>query len=193
MMLRQLRPAVVSVAVFTAICGLLYPLLVTGLGQLAFDHEADGSEIVLDGEVVGSELIAQPFAGDEWFQPRPSAVDYDASASGGSNLGPINPDLLATFAERADRYRERNALPDDAAVPVDAVTASGSGLDPHISPRNARLQAPRVAAVRGLDLAVVLDLVEEHTEGRTLGVLGETRVNVVELNVELEQMARLRP
>lgn len=181
-MLRQLRPALVVLALFTVVTGVLYPLAVTGIAQAAFGHAADGSEIVVEGEVVGSELLAQPFEDDEWFQPRPSAAGHSARASSGSNLGPTNPDLLAEIAARTDVYRERNDLEPGTAVPVDAVTASGSGLDPHISVRNARLQAPRVAQVRGLDQDIVLGLVEDHIERRTLGVLGEARVNVVLLN-----------
>lgn len=189
-MLRQLRPALFALALLTVLTGLAYPLAVTGIAQVAFDGRADGSELILDGQVVGSSLIAQPFDGDEWFHPRPSAVDHDASSSGGANLGPTNPDLLAAIAQRAARYRQDNDLPAGSPVPVDAVTASGSGLDPHISERNARLQAPRVAAARRLAVARVLALVERHTEARTFGILGETRVNVVDLNAELERLAR---
>lgn len=185
-MLRQLRPAVVVLAVFTVVTGLAYPLLVTGIAQVAFADAADGSEIVVDGEVVGSELVAQPFEGEEWFQPRPSAAGYSGLASSGSNLGPTNPDLLAEITARTEAYRERNDLDAGTPIPVDAVTASGSGLDPHISMRNAQLQAPRVADVRGLSTDVVLDLVEDHTEPRTFGVLGEPRVNVVALNAALD-------
>lgn len=184
-MLRQLRPALVALALFTVLTGVAYPLLVTGIAQVAFGRQADGSHLVVDGEVRGSELIAQPFEGDEWFQPRPSAVDHSAAGSGGSNLGPTNPDLLAAIDERARTYRERNGLGEDAPVPIDAVTASGSGLDPHISPRNARLQATRVAAVRDVPVEDVLALVERHTEGRSAAVLGEPRVNVVTLNAGL--------
>lgn len=184
-MLRQLRPALVALALFTVVCGIAYPLAVTGVAQAVFGHEANGSPIRVDGEVRGSELIAQPFDGDDWFQPRPSAVDYTADNSGGSNLGPSKPELLATIAERADSYRERNGLAADAMVPVDAVTASASGLDPDISPRNARLQAPRVAAARDLALDDVLELIEQHTQQRTVAVLGEPRVNVVTLNLGL--------
>jgi len=189
-MLRQIRPAVVVLALMTVLTGLAYPLLVTAVGQIAFSGEADGSEITVDGRVVGSSLIAQPFEGEEWFQPRPSAVDHNAAGSGGANLGPTNEDLLATIADRAADYRSRNGLADGVAVPVDAVTASGSGLDPHISIRNARLQAPRVADARGLTVDAVLELVDANTESRTLGMLGEPRVNVVELNAELAGLAR---
>lgn len=181
-MLRQLRPALVALALFTVLTGVAYPLALTGVARALFEHQADGSPIHLDGEIRGSELIAQPFDGDEWFHPRPSAVGYSADGSGGSNLGPNNPELLDAIAERADSYRKRNGLDPDVPVPIDAVTASGSGLDPHISPRNARLQARRVAATRDLALADVLALVERHTEERTAAVLGEPRVNVVTLN-----------
>jgi potassium-transporting ATPase KdpC subunit len=184
-MLRQLRPAIVVLAMFTVVTGIAYPLAVTGVAQVAFADAADGSEIVVDGEVVGSALVAQPFEGEQWFQPRPSAAGYSARASTGSNLGPTSPDLLAAVEARTDAYRDRNRLDAGTPVPVDAVTASGSGLDPHISIRNARLQAPRVAAVRGLDAQVVLGLVDDHVERRTAGVLGEPRVNVVKLNAAL--------
>ncbi len=187
-MLRQLRPALVAVVVFTLLTGVLYPVVVTAVAQVAFDDEANGSLLAVDGEVRGSELIAQPFTGDEWFQPRPSAVDYAADNSGGSNRGPTDPDLLSSIAERSTSYRERNGLPAQASVPIDAVTASGSGLDPHISPRNARLQSERVAVARGMPVAEVLELVEQHTQGRTAGVLGEPRVNVVTLNLALAQL-----
>jgi K+-transporting ATPase ATPase C chain len=189
-MLRQLRPALVVLALITVLTGLAYPVLVTAVGQVAFPGAADGSEITVDGQVVGSSLIAQPFEGEEWFQPRPSAVDFDAAVSGGANLGPTNADLLYTIGERAGDYRARNGLDDGVPVPVDAVTTSGSGLDPHISMRNARLQAPRVAEVRGLTLDAVLGLVEANTESRTFGMLGEPRVNVVELNGDLAGLAR---
>lgn len=189
-MLRQLRPAIVALLAFTVVSGGLYPLAVTGIGQLAFGDRADGSEIVIDGELRGVELIAQPFDGDEWFHPRPSTIGYDASTSGGSNLGPLNAELLDTFEQRATEYRERNDLAPGTPVPIDAVTASGSGLDPHISERNAQLQAPRVAAARRLPLEEVLALVEANTERRTAAALGETRVNVVTLNVDVERLAR---
>lgn len=189
-MLRQLRPAIVVLAVFSAVLGLAYPLLVTGIGQVAFGHQANGSLLHIGGQVRGSELLAQPFTGDQWFQPRPSAGGYDATNSGGSNLGPTNPDLLRTIEQRTADYRVRNGLGPDVPVPVDAVTASGSGLDPDISTRNAALQAPRVAAVRGLPVAEVNQLVSRYTEHRPLGVLGETVVNVVRLNAALEEMGR---
>jgi potassium-transporting ATPase KdpC subunit len=184
----QLRPAIAALVVFTALTGVAYPLAVTGVAQSLLGHRADGSRIVVDGELHGSELIAQPFEGDEWFHPRPSAVGYDASSSGGSNLGPTNPRLLADLEARTRDYRRATGIADGVPVPVDAVTTSGSGLDPHISPRNARLQAPRVAAARDLGVDEVLALVDRHTERRTGAVLGEPRVNVVRLNLALARL-----
>ena len=189
-MRRQLFPALVMLVVFTVITGLAYPLVVTGIAQGVFNDKADGSLVEnADGEVVGSSLIGQAFTEPEYFHPRPSAAGdgYDASASSGSNLGPTNDDFLASVEERADAYRDENGLAADAEVPVDAVTASASGLDPHISVANARLQAPRVADERGLDVDAVLKLVDDHTSGRDLGFLGEKGVNVLELNLALDE------
>jgi K+-transporting ATPase ATPase C chain len=187
---RQLLAAFGMVIVFTVLTGLVYPLVVTAIGQLAFHDKAEGSLVEVDGKVVGSSLIGQPFTAAEYFHPRPSAAGdgYDASASSGSNLGPTNPDFLALVARRVSDYRAENSLGADVAVPVDAVTASGSGLDPHISVANARLQAPRVAAARGIDPGAVLDLVVDHTESRDLGFLGEPGVNVLELNIALDAL-----
>ena len=188
-MRRPLLPALRLLAVLTIVLGVLYPLAITAVGQALFSHQADGSIVTVDGEAVGSSLVGQVFTGDEYFESRPSAAGdgYDATASAASNLGPNNPDLLATVEERAGAYRERNGLTADAEVPVDAVTASGSGLDPHISVANARLQAERVAEARGLPVDDVLALVDEHTDGRTLGFLGEAGVNVLELNLALDR------
>jgi potassium-transporting ATPase KdpC subunit len=185
-MRRQLQAALGMLLLFTVITGIVYPLAVTGMAQALFSDRADGSYIERDGRVVGSSLIGQPFKSPEYFHPRPSAVTYDGSLSSGSNLGPTSADLLAAVARRAERYREQNGLPPDAEVPVDAVTASGSGLDPDISVANARLQAPRVADVRGMDVTTVDDLITEHTAERTFGFLGEPRVNVLELNLALD-------
>jgi K+-transporting ATPase ATPase C chain len=189
--LRQLRPALLVMVVFTILLGLVYPLVVTVIGQVAFGDEADGSLIEIDGEVVGSSLLGQNFVAPEYFQSRPSAAGagYDASASSGSNLGPTNEEFLDTVAQRVADYREANGLASDTPVPVDAVTASGSGLDPAISVANARLQAPRVAAERGLELAEVLALVDQHTTGRAFGVLGEPAVQVLPLNLALDNLA----
>ena len=175
--------------VFTVICGLAYPLVVTAIAQVGWQDTANGSLIERDGVVVGSELIGQPFSSPQYFHPRPSAAGdgYDGAASSGSNLGPTNPDHLAIVAERVG-YRDLNGLGADVLVPVDAVTASGSGLDPHISVRNAELQAPRVAAERGLDVDDVLALVAEHTTERPLGILGDPGVNVLELNLALDDV-----
>lgn len=190
-LIRQLRPAVLMVVVFTLVCGVAYPLFSTLIGQVAFGEKADGSLIKRDGVVVGSKLIGQTFVAPEYFHSRPSAAGggYDGSASSGSNLGPTNPDLLSAVNDRAVAYRDENGLAPDALVPVDAVTASGSGLDPHISIANARLQIPRVASERGLDLAVVSELVDKYTDGRNFLVLGEPGVNVVELNLALDESA----
>ena len=189
---RQLRPALVALVVFTVLTGLVYPLVMTGLAQGLFPAEANGSLIRDEsGTVVGSRLIGQPFSGEAYFHSRPSAAGdgYDGSASSGSNLGPTNADLHASVAERVTAYREVNGLADDALVPVDAVTASASGLDPHISVANALHQLPRVAAARGLSEDEVRRLVDAHTEGRFLGILGEPGVNVLELNLTLDELA----
>jgi K+-transporting ATPase ATPase C chain len=187
-LIRQLRPALVAIALFTVLVGVVYPLIVTGVGTVAFSDKADGSLIVRDGKVVGSSLIGQGFTAPQYFHPRPSAAGagYDGSASSGSNLGPLNADFLAAVDERVAAYRSENGLPPSQPVPVDAVTASGSGLDPHISIANARLQAPRVARERGLSVDVVLTQVDHHTDGRSLWVLGEPGVNVLELNLALD-------
>jgi K+-transporting ATPase ATPase C chain len=185
-LLAQLAASVRIIAVMTVALGVAYPLVVTAFAQLAVEDRADGQLIEIDGQVVGSRLIAQEFTSAEYFHPRPSAAGYDAASSTGSNLGPTNPELLETVTERVATYRELNGLPDSWPVPVDAVTASGSGLDPHISPANARLQAPRIATARGLDIDVVLGLVAEHTDRRPLGILGDDAVNVIELNVALD-------
>lgn len=187
--IRQLRPAVVLLLGLTVLLGVAYPMVVTAIGQVAFPHRADGSILEVDGIAVGSELIGQSFVSPQYFHPRPSAAGdgYDGAASGGSNLGPSNPALLDTVAERVATYRAENGLDDAVAVPVDAVTASASGLDPHISVANARIQAERVASVRGLPLTTVLDAIDEHTDDRPLGVLGDPGVNVLLLNLALDR------
>jgi K+-transporting ATPase ATPase C chain len=187
-MRRQLLPAALMVLVFTVLTGVVYPLAVTGVAQVAFHHKADGSPVKAGGRVVGSRWIGQEFTAANYFHPRPSAVGYDAAASGGSNLGPSNPKLLKGVADRAAAYRSENGLSTHDEVPADAVTASASGLDPDISVANAHIQARRVAAARGLPLAAVLRLVDRHTDGRGLGFLGEPGVNVLALNVALDTM-----
>jgi len=189
--IRQLWPAVLVLAVFTVLTGVVYPLVSTAIGQAAFHDKANGQLIKVDGVVVGSKLIGQNFAGPKYFHPRPSAAGagYDGSASSGSNLGPLNPDFLAAVADRVAAYRTENGLAADAKVPVDAVTASGSGLDPDISIANAQLQARRVATVRGLESAAVDALVRKYTDGPMFGYLGEAGVNVLELNLALDRLA----
>lgn len=189
----QVRSAVVLLLLLTLLTGLAYPLAVTAVAQALFPEPANGS-LLRDaaGRVVGSELIGQAFSRPEYFHPRPSAAGadgYDPLSSGASNLGPTNQRLIETVQARAAAYRAENGLPPDAPVPVDAVTASGSGLDPHISLANAYLQVPRVAAARHRPESEVRDLVTRHLEERQFGVLGEPRVNVVKLNLELDRVA----
>jgi K+-transporting ATPase ATPase C chain len=190
-MRRQLLPAVRILLVLTVVCGIAYPLLITGVAQGLFKDKADGSLVEVDGQVIGSSLLGQAFTGRQYFQGRPSAAGdgYDASKSGGSNLGPTNPDLLTDVAARVADYREANGVAADVAVPVDAVTASASGLDPMISAANAKLQAPRVAAARGVPVDDVLQLVDEHTWPASLGFLGEKGVNVLTLNLALDDLS----
>jgi K+-transporting ATPase ATPase C chain len=193
------------VLVLTVICGLLYPLTMTGVAQALFADKADGSLVERDGQVVGSSLVGQAFSAPEYFHTRPSAAgaiasgslvegepadpnDLSLAASGPSNMGPTNPDLLAAIEERTATYQEVNGLTADVPVPIDAVTASASGVDPHISVANARLQAQRVAEERGVSVDDVLALLDEHTTGRSLGFLGEEGVNVLELNLALDAL-----
>ena len=187
---RQLRPALLVAIVLTVICGVIYPLLTTGIGQVAFNDKANGSLIEQDGVVVGSKLIGQTFTAAQYFHSRPSAAGggYDGSQSSGSNLGPTSQELIDAVTERVSVYRAENDLGADVAVPVDAVTASASGLDPDISVANARLQSPRVANERGVSLTTVLSLVDTYTDGRKLFVLGEPGVNVLELNLALDRL-----
>lgn len=189
-MLAHVRAAIVSLAVFTVVTGVLYPVLVTAIAQLAFPHRANGSLIVRNGKAVGSELIGQPFDDPKYFWGRLSATvpfPYNAGASSGSNLGPTNPALTEAVQGRVDALRAGDPG-NRAAIPVDLVTASASGLDPHISPAAAFYQVPRVARARQMDTAAVRRLVAEHTEDRQLGVLGEPRVNVLALNLALDSM-----
>ena len=202
-MRRQLIPALLSMVLFTVLLGVGYPLVVTGIAQVGFKSKADGSFVERDGKRVGSELIGQSFTDakgnpiKKYFQSRPSAATgasgeteagYDPTLSLGSNLGPTNPDLLKLVSKRVKDYRELNGLGADVLVPVDAVTASASGLDPDISIANARFQAARVARQRGLAKQRVLRLIDDHTAGRTLGILGEKTVNVLELNLALDAL-----
>jgi K+-transporting ATPase ATPase C chain len=203
---RQFWPALVSVLLLTLATGIVYPLALSALAVPLFRTQADGSLATRDDRVIGSTILGQNFSGPGYFHPRPSAAGngYDATASGGTNLGPSNPKLLdgapvtaageAAFPgvrRLAEEYRRRNELPTDAAIPIDAVTRSGSGLDPHISPDNAALQVRRVAQARGLDEDTVRRLVTENTEGRQLGFLGQPRVCVLTLNLALDRLAPL--
>ncbi len=189
-MLRQLRPALVIFGLFTLLTGLIFPFAVTGIAQVFFNHQANGSLIEGNGFVAGSELIGQPFSDPRYFWGRLSATPgfpYNAAASSGSNYGPSSPALLDAVQSRMDALRA--ADPDNTRpVPVDLVTASGSGLDPHISVAAAEYQAGRVARSRGMSEEEVINLIREHTTARQFGILGEPRVNVLELNLALDDM-----
>lgn len=192
-MRRQLFPALMMTIALTILTGLLYPLVVTGVAQGVFNSRANGSLVKVNGKVVGSSLLGQNFTETKYFQPRPSAAGangYDGLASGASNLGPSDSGLLKTVAQRVVAYRRLNGMAPNAAVPVDAVTASASGLDPDISIANADIQAARVARVRSLPLTTVLAAVARHTENRQWGFLGERVVNVLELNLDLDRMSK---
>ncbi|MDQ6840228.1 MAG: potassium-transporting ATPase subunit KdpC [Actinomycetota bacterium] len=187
-MRRQLLTGLGMLVAMTLLLGLAYPLAMTGVAQVAFDDKANGSLVERDGTVVGSKLLGQNFSRPEYFQPRPSAAGdgYDGLASSASNLGPSSDKLLSDVEQRVATYRQANGLGPDSQVPVDAVTTSASGLDPDISVANARIQARRVASVRGLPVDAVQRKVDAHTQGRPLGVLGEKTVNVLELNLDLD-------
>ncbi len=203
-MRRQLVPAVIAMVVFTVLFGLVFPLAITAIGQLAFHEKAEGSIVEQHGQKIGSSLIGQSFTDakgtpiEKYFQSRPSAAlgasgdtkgGYDPTYSSGSNFGPTNPDFLKLVVDRVIAYRELNGLAAGVEVPVDAVTASASGLDPDISVANARLQAARVARERGLSVGSVRRAIDDNTSDRTLGVLGEQTVNVLALNRALDQLS----
>ena len=199
-MVREIRPAVVILIVLTLITGLIYPLAMTGIAVLLFPHQAQGSLVERDGKIVGSELIGQAFTGDKYFHGRPSATNtpdpndatktvpapYNAANSGGSNLGPSNKALIDRVQGDIDALKKENP---SEPVPADLVTTSASGLDLHISPEAALFQVPRIAKARNLSEDRIRQLVEEHTEGRFLGVLGEPRVNVLLLNLALDRIS----
>jgi len=195
-----IRPAILVSLWFCLLTGLVYPLVTTGIANLIFPYQAQGSLIAVNGKIIGSELIGQNFTKPEYFHPRPSvttatdnngkSVDtpYNAANSVGSNAGPTNAAFLKTVSDRIAAYRQENSLPENTTIPVDAITASGSGLDPDISLANANLQAARIAQVRKIPVAQVQDLIDKNTAGRQLGILGEPRVNVLKLNLALDAL-----
>jgi len=186
--LREIRRSVVAVLALGILLCAFYPLLIWAIGQMFFSEKANGSLLMEGKTVVASSLLAQGFTGTQYFHPRPSAAGqgYDATASGGTNLGPLSRNLIDAVRQRVEDYRKENNLPPDAPVPADAVTSSGSGLDPHVSLENALLQAARVAKARGMSSEGIRRRIDEHTEGRSLGIFGEPRVNVLTLNLALD-------
>jgi potassium-transporting ATPase KdpC subunit len=185
----EIRGAVMATLVIAVVCCGLYPFVVFGISQALFRDKANGSLIVdQSGTVRGSKLLGQSFTGDKYFHPRPSAAGngYDAANSGGSNLGPTSQKLNDAIKDRIEAYRKENGLSANESVPADAVTASGSGLDPHISVENAELQVPRIAKARGLNEEKVRELIQKHTDGRDLGLFGDPGVNVLQLNLALD-------
>ena len=191
-LLREVKVSVLAtLALLIILCG-IYPLVVWGIAQVAFPNQANGSLVEVKGKIVGSGLLAQNFSGPQYFHPRPSAagdVGYDGASSGGSNLGPLSRKLFDQVKERVDKYRTENNLPAATLVPADAVTASGSGLDPHLSLRNAAIQAPRVAQARKVSADKVARLIRDFTEGPDLGFLGDPGVNVLRLNLALDALS----
>ncbi len=189
--MRAVISSVIALVIATVVFGFAYPGLMTGFAQLAFPNKADGSLVEVDGQVVGSHLAAQAFTQPQYFQPRPSAVDYNAAGTSFANLGPTNPDLASAVDERIqailDLEGPYNPGLTKADIPVDAVTTSASGIDPQISPANAQLQAARVAQVRGLPLERVQELIDDATDGRFIGFWGEPGVNVLDLNLALDR------
>jgi K+-transporting ATPase ATPase C chain len=188
-MLTHLRPAIALTVVFTLMTGLAYPLVMTGAAQTLFPAAANGSLIETEDTVIGSSLIAQPFAGAGYLHPRPSASGWNAAGTGASNLGPTSATLIATVAERRAAWETANGV----TAPIDAVTASGSGLDPHISPENALAQVSRIATARGVDEGAVRAVIEAATEGQFLGLYGEPRVNVLLTNIALDEAFPMPP
>jgi K+-transporting ATPase ATPase C chain len=190
-MRQHVRSAILSVILLTLLTGCIFPLGLFGVGRLLFRDQADGSILTRGGIVIGSQLIGQDFTLPQYFHPRPSAAGtgYDGVSSGGTNFGPSNPKLIEDVRRLAEEYRRNNGLLPDAVVPIDAVTRSGSGLDPHISPANAALQVRRVARARVMSEDLVRRLLGEYTQGRQLGFLGNPRVSVLDLNLALDRVA----
>ena len=189
MLRKQIRPTIVVLILFTLLTGVIYPLVVTGIAQIVFPEKANGSFIKKGGKIVGSELIGQPFSDPKYFWSRLSATSpfaYNAGSSSGSNYGPLNPALIDGVKKRVQDLKAADSL-NSLAIPVDLVTSSASGLDPHISVAAALYQLPRVARVRGMSVPQVRSLVDQFTEGRQLGFLGESRINVLELNLALDE------
>ncbi len=188
---KEIRPAVILFIAFTLLTGLAYPLFITGIVQTALPARAEGSLIVVDGKIVGSELIGQYFQNPGYFHGRPSAVNYAANGSGAGNLGPTSARLMEEVSRRIDQVRRENSLSTDQSIPADLVLASGSGLDPHISRQGAREQVARVAGARGLEHSVVQALIDENVEPAMFGILGQDRVNVLRLNLALDDVKKV--
>ena len=192
-MLKQFMKGFAMLLVMIVLTGVAYPLAVTGLAQLFFPHQANGSLVNKGGQAVGSQLIGQNFSDPKYFQSRPSSAGkngYDATASGGSNLGPTNKDFLKSVADRANNIRKENGLSPNQAIPSDLVTASASGLDPDISPEGAMIQVPRIAKLRNLPVETVKNLVQQATTPRQLGIFGEPRINALRLNLDLDSLTK---
>jgi potassium-transporting ATPase KdpC subunit len=187
---KEIRPAVILFIAFALLTGLAYPLFITGIVQTALPAKAEGSLIIVDGRTMGSELIGQTFQSPSYFHGRPSYVNYSADASGASNLGPTSARLVEEVSRRIDLVRHENSLHNDQSVPADLVLASGSGLDPHISREGAMEQVARVAEARGLSHSAVQALIDQNVEPAMLGIMGQERVNVLRLNLNLDNMTR---
>jgi K+-transporting ATPase ATPase C chain len=188
--MNHIKRSILVLIVFSVLTGIVYPLIITGIAQLVFPHQANGSLIVINGKMVGSELIGQSFTKSGYFHGRPSAVNYDAGNSGALNWGPTNQKLISQVDSTARWVRAENGLPADASIPADIVTSSASGLDPHITLKAVLLQIPRVAKVRGLDESIIRDLVNRYTEKPLFGIFGQPMVNVLKLNIALDSFKR---